>query len=358
MNSPGFPSSKLLAWYRRHKRDLPWRRTRDPYRIWVSEAMLQQTTVATVIPYYRRWLKRFPSMRRLAAASLPDVLKAWQGLGYYQRARNVHKAARLFCGRFEGRIPDDPHVLAEVPGFGPYTTAAVLSIAFDRPLTLIDANVRRVMARYLVLKDAQGKGADKAIQSCLDKALPRGEAGDFNQALMELGALVCRKENPLCPACPLKTRCGAWRQDLQDVIPGTPERQVEFIEAAAAVVERGDRVFLQQRGPKGLLAGLWEFPGGKIEKAETPEAALRRELREELGVSLPQAKLFMTVRHAYTRFRVRLHVYRCSADPLPGADRTHRWVPVGRLKEYPVPSATARIIEALTEKGASRIEDR
>jgi len=311
--------------------------------------MLQQTTVATVVPYYKRWLKRFPSMRRLAAASLHDVLKAWQGLGYYQRARNAHRAARLFCDRFQGRIPDDPLLLAEVPGFGPYTTAAVLSIAFGRPLTLIDANVRRVMARYLALKDSRGRDADRKIQGLLERALPKKEPGDFNQSLMELGALVCRKEGPLCPACPLKEGCRARRQDLQDVIPEGPLRQVEAIEAAAAVIMRGDAVFLQQRGPDGLLAGLWEFPGGKIKRGETPLKALRRELREELCVSTKEARPLMTVRHAYTRFRVRLHVFRCGVRPYPKADTTHRWVPKGRWGDYPVPSATARIIETLKD---------
>jgi len=309
--------------------------------------MLQQTTVVTVVPFYKRWLKRFPSMRRLAAASLEDVLKAWQGLGYYQRARNVHKAARLFCDRFGGRIPDDPVVLAEVPGFGPYTTAAVLSIAFGQPLTLIDANVRRVMARYLALEGARCAGADRKIGSLLDRALPKKDAGDFNQALMELGAMVCRKESPLCFGCPLKEKCLARRRGLQDVIPQTLARRVEAIEAVAAVVERRGSILLQQRGPKGLLAGLWEFPGGKVEEGEAPREALRRELREELSVSMKDARPLMVVRHAYTRFRVRLHVYRCGIDPTPKADTTHRWVSKGNLKDLPVPSATARIIEAL-----------
>lgn len=312
--------------------------------------MLQQTTVATVIPYYRRWLRRFPTMRRLAAASLRDVLKAWQGLGYYQRARNLHKAARLFCGRFRCRIPDDPAVLVQVPGFGPYTTAAVLSIAFGRPLTLVDANVRRVIARYLVLREARGTAADKAIQAFLEKALPERDAGDFNQALMELGALVCRSENPMCAACPLKPGCLAWRRGMQDVIPEMVRRKIEPLEAVAAVIERRDSILLQQRGPKGLLAGLWEFPGGKVERGETPLKALRRELREELSVSAKEARPLMTVRHAYTRFRVRLRVYRCRVQPLPKADKTHRWIPEDRLKDYPVPSATVRIIEAIREK--------
>ncbi len=309
--------------------------------------MLQQTTVATVIPYYRRWMRRFPAMKKLAAASLRDVLKAWQGLGYYQRARNVHGAARLFCGRFRCRIPDDPAVLAQVPGFGPYTVGAVLSIAFGRKRTIIDANVRRVTARYLAVKQARGTQADRVLEEFLQRALPDKDVGAFNQALMELGALVCRQENPLCPRCPLKKRCCAWRRGLQDVIPGAVARSIQAVEAVAAVISRGDAVFLQQRAPKGLLAGLWEFPGGKIERGETPLQALRRELREELSVVKKEARPLLTVRHAYTRFRVRLHVYRCRVQPLPKADKTHRWVPRSRLKEYPVPSATARIIEAL-----------
>ncbi len=309
--------------------------------------MLQQTTVATVTPYYRRWLRRFRTMRRLAAAPLSDVLKAWQGLGYYQRARNVHKAARIFCDRFRCRIPDDPAALAEVPGFGPYTVGAVLSIAYGRRMPIIDANVRRVIARFLAMKKARGGEADETIEKFLYGALPARSVGDFNQALMELGALVCRQEGPLCPRCPLKKRCRARRRGLQDVIPGTTVRRIVPIEAVAAVIERGGSILLQQRGPKGLLAGLWEFPGGKVEKGETPLRALRRELREELCVSTREARPILTVRHAYTRFRVRLHVYRCGVRPLPKADRTHRWVAKDRLRDYPVPSATARIIEKL-----------
>jgi len=286
-------------------------------------------------------------MRKLADASLSEVLKAWQGLGYYQRARNVHRAARIFCDRFGGRIPDDPAALSGVPGFGPYTTGAVLSIAFGRRVPIVDANVRRVIVRFLALKETRRSEADRIIETFLKRALSAKDVGDFNQALMELGALVCRSQNPLCVGCPLRKRCRAWRQGLQDVIPAAVLRQIQDIEAVAAVIVRRGCVFLQQRGPKGLLAGLWEFPGGKIERAETPLQALRRELCEELSVEVKKARPLMTVGHAYTRFRVRLHVYGCRVRPLPKADKTHHWVSWGRLKDYPVPSATARIIEEL-----------
>jgi A/G-specific adenine glycosylase len=344
----------LLTWYDKSKRDLPWRGTKNPYKIWVSEVMLQQTTVATVIAYYNRWVRLFPTVAALAAAPLSKVLKAWEGLGYYQRARNIHRAAQEICEKSDGIIPPDAQRLGSLPGFGPYTTHAVLSIAFDRRLTIVDANVRRVTMRLLAWRGSPSPKRDKEIVAFLDDLLPRKRVGDFNQALMELGALVCRSASPACRICPVRPHCEAYRQGLQDAIPEARPKRAEYIKAVCGVIEHRGRYFIQRRPPRGLLAGLWEFPGGKIEKGEGAEEALRRELKEELGVDLARSESLALIRHAYTKFRVFLRAYRCAVRPWPRADKDHRWVKRGEFRRYPMPSATVRIVEQLRPKERER----
>jgi A/G-specific adenine glycosylase len=339
---------RLIGWYRVRRRSLPWRRTRDPYKIWVSEIMLQQTTVPAVVPYYERWTKVFPDVQRLARAPLRRVLREWQGLGYYQRARNLHEAARRIVREHRGRIPDDAPTLRRLPGFGPYTTAAVLSLAYGQPLAVVDANVRRVLMRILGIRGAADPAVDRRLRPFLEAALPRTSPGDFNQAMMELGALVCRSRDPQCLACPVRSDCRAARQGVQEIIPTPKKLLVERIEVAVAVIERGGRVLLQERPAGGLLAGLWEFPGGKVEPGETTTAALRREVREELGVEIAGIRRLTTVRHAYTRFAATLHVYRCEiAGPGLAPDRRRRWVTLKEVRRYPLPSGSVKIVDFL-----------
>ncbi len=348
---PSFQHS-LLTWYRKNARPLPWRKTRDPYRIWISEVMLQQTTVNTVVPYYERWIREFPKIGDVARASLSRILKIWQGLGYYQRARNIHKSAKLISVKFKARIPLDAEVLRTLPGFGPYTTNAVLSIAFGQRLPIVDANVRRVAMRILALKGDDSARFDARILSFLKKILPSVQISDFNQALMELGALVCRPQEPFCLSCPVKVWCHAYKKGWQDVIPAPRQKIISDIQAVCAVIKHKDKFFLQKRPAKGLLAGLWEFPGGKIERNESPKKALVRELKEELGVSALKAKPWINIRHSYTRFRVSLHVWLCEVNPLPSLDALHRWVSPRDFNKFPMPSATARIVERLVKDPA------
>ncbi len=344
---------RLCRWYRRHARILPWRGEKDPYRIWVSEVMLQQTTVEAVVPYYETWMRRFPDVASLAGASEREVLKTWQGLGYYRRARNLHRSACLVCRDFSGRLPDDPDALGDLPGFGPYTTAAVLSIAFGRALPVIDANVRRVMMRVLGLSGRSGPVQDKQIRPVLDRMMPPRRAGDFNQALMEVGALVCRPTGPRCHSCPLRDACRAAALGRQETIPTPRSRRVETVDAVVAVIVSRGRYFLQRRPREGLLGGLWEFPGGKIEGGESEREALEREVREELGVDLAEAEYAFHVRHAYTRFRVRLSVWFCRLHDRPARNRSRKWLRLRDLDRYPMPAGTARIVERLKRGKAS-----
>jgi A/G-specific adenine glycosylase len=343
-------SNDLVNWYNKNKRDLPWRKTRDPYKIWVSEIMLQQTTVNTVKAFYERWITVFPTIHDLAKAPLQAVLKNWQGLGYYNRAKNMHKAALLIIDEHDGSIPRDPTVIRSLPGFGPYTTGSVLSIAYDIPLKIIDANVRRVVMRLLALPGVADTQQDAKINEFLVKVLPQKQVGDFNQALMELGALVCRSNAPLCITCPVMKYCLAYKQGKQEIIPQPKKKIIKEIHAVIAIIKKGERYFIQQRPAKGLLADLWEFPGGKIEAGETASQALARELKEELNVQLKSSKHLFHVKHFYTQFKVDLSVFLCALVKDPKIDSMHQWVSFKDFSKYPMPSGSAKIIEKLFDK--------
>ncbi len=311
--------------------------------------MLQQTTVAAVIPYYEKWLETFPDIQSLARAPLQKVLKAWQGLGYYARAKNFRAAARIVAAKYSGRLPRDREIVRRLPGFGPYTTAAVLSLAFGEPLPVIDANVRRVVMRLARIRGRAAAGKDAGIMSFILTVFPARRPDAFNQAMMELGALVCRSRSPQCLLCPVSAFCGAYAAGEQEIIPAPSKRAGRKIEAVVAIIKRNGQYLIQKRPSSGLLADLWEFPGGKREKGETLDAALAREVREELGVEVRKARPLVTVRHAYMEFRVMLHAFACDIAGEPKADpKRLRWVSLAGMRRYPVPSGTARILGALS----------
>jgi A/G-specific adenine glycosylase len=313
--------------------------------------MLQQTTVPAVIPYYERWLEAFPDVGSLARAPLRRVLRQWQGLGYYRRAENLHLAAKAIVREHRGRLPREEDVLRRLPGFGPYTTAAVLSLAFGKPMPLVDANVRRIVMRLLGIEGEAAPKLDATLLAFLRKVLPAARPGDFNQALMELGALVCRSRNPQCLVCPVRSSCRAAREGVQEIIPRPKKLSLEKLEVVVAVIERNGRFLVQQRPPGGLLAGLWEFPGGKVEPGESLTAALRREVREELGAEIRNVRRLTTVRHAYTRFQVTLHAFACDlagSSLRPGPPR--RWLTLSALRRYPLPSGSVKIVDFLAAR--------
>lgn len=340
-------AQNLNRWYRKSARKLPWRRTRDPYKIWVSEVMLQQTTVNAVIPYYQKWVKVLPTIESLAKAREAKVLKLWQGLGYYNRVKNLQKAARVILREHGGCLPGEREALVRLPGFGPYTTGAVLSIAFDKREPIIDANVRRVLMRVLALKGAADSKADKAIYAYLEKIMPHKNLRTFNQALMELGALVCLSKSPLCLSCPVKNICRAFQKGEQELIPEKKTRLLKEMPVVVGLIRQGRKYFVQKRSSKGPLADLWEFPGGKVEKGESLPKALKRELWEEIGVEVAAEKKRMLVKHFYTQFRVKLHVFDCTLRNLPQKDKTHRWVTLTEFKRLPMPTGTAKIVDKL-----------
>jgi A/G-specific adenine glycosylase len=313
--------------------------------------MLQQTTVPAVQPRYREWLRLFPDLRTLAQAPPQKVLKAWQGLGYYQRARNLHRAARLVMEKHEGTVPGSYDELIKLPGFGPYTTAAVLSIAFHQPYPALDANVRRVVMRLAGIRGSVQRARDQSILRYLRPLFPAESAGDFNQAMMELGALVCRPRNPRCLICPVQRFCRSFEKGIQEIIPAARERRQEKVEAVIGIFKEGRKYLIQKRPSTGLLAGLWEFPGGKRRQGERLDETLRREIREELGAEIEKENLLLSVNHSYTRFQVTLHAFSCRFGTPPRLRQdVHRWVSLRALERYPFPSGSAKIVRYLKER--------
>lgn len=343
-------SDKLISWYKENARDLPWRETRDPYKIWISEVMLQQTTVNAVIPHYERWIKNFPTIQSVAAASEEKVLKEWQGLGYYQRARNLQKSAKLISLNHEGRFPDCPEVLKKLPGFGPYTTGAVLSIAFDKKYPIIDANVRRVIMRQLALRGRADQAQDAKIHVFLRNTMPDKWICFFNQALMELGALICRNREPLCEQCPVCFSCQAFKLKLQDNIPEPRKVVIEKIEAVAAIIEHRGRYLIRKRPEKGLLAGLWEFPTLEVKKRELLKKALTRLCVAEFGGGFVPIASPIVINHSYTKFQIRLYAWECRLKTRLSLSKTYKWIPFSHFKKYPMPSGCVKILKELENR--------
>jgi A/G-specific adenine glycosylase len=334
-------ASLLLDWYQIYARKLPWRNTQDPYSVWVSEALLQQTRVETVIPYYQRWMQRFPDLHSLAKASLEEVLSAWEGLGYYSRARNLHKAARLVEAEYGGEIPEERQVLQRLPGVGRYTAAAIASIAFGADEAAVDGNIRRVLARVFNLQQpARSPEGDRRLWELAGAHLPEGRAGEYNQALMDLGSLICTPKDPNCPACPLESICEAWALGVQNERPvKNPKKKSPHYLVTAAVISRNGMVLIARRPAEGLLGGLWEFPGGKLEEGEDLTGCLQREIQEELGVKIEVGSLVGVYNHAYTHFRVTLHAYYCrllEGEPRPLEASEVRWAAPEELEVYPM----------------------
>jgi A/G-specific adenine glycosylase len=342
---------ELRSWYAQMGRDLPWRQTRDPYRIWISEIMLQQTQVKTVLPYYHRWLQTFPTLEALAAANLQQVLTPRQGLGYYARVRNLHRCAQEIVQQHGGIFPEDKKAVLALPGIGRTTAGGILSAAFNQPVAILDGNVKRVLARIIGLSVPPAK-ANKQLWQLSETLLDPQHPRDFNQAMMDLGATVCTPQNPSCLLCPWQKHCHAFKFNLQSEIPMSETRSPipHKLIGVAVIWNSRHEILIDQRKQDGLLGGLWEFPGGKIEPGETVAACIQREIREELGIEIEVGDHLITVDHAYSHFRVSLHVHHCrhvKGVPQPLECDRVRWVTLDELDQFPFPKANVKIIEAL-----------
>ncbi|MGD9084419.1 MAG: A/G-specific adenine glycosylase [Desulfobacterales bacterium] len=343
---------RLMKWYRVNQRDLPWRRSNNPYHIWVSEVMLQQTQVNTVLSYYRSFIKAFPSVKRLAAADSQSVLKIWEGMGYYARARNLHRAARAVMQEYGGKIPNSWTAFHGLPGVGDYIAAAVLSIAFDQPYAVVDGNVKRVLARlHKISAPVNQPQSNSTFKAAADKLLDVHRPGTFNQAIMELGALVCKPRNPSCDVCPLNKRCQAYQtQQVTDFPKRKKRAATPQYHIAVGVVFKNNRVLITQRKSEGLLGGLWEFPGGKIRDGESAEAACIREIKEEANLAVEIDHHLTQVKHAYTHFKIIMEVFCCkyvSGRVYLRGPVAFRWIRIDEYQKFPFPRANHKFIPML-----------
>lgn len=349
-SKPGFAPA-LTAWYHASHRDLPWRNTHDPYAIWLSEIMLQQTQVRTVIDYYHRFLDRYPTIADLAAAPLDDVLKQWEGLGYYARCRNLHKAAQAIVAHHGGRFPETLEAVQALPGIGQSTAGAILTFAFGQKHPLLDGNVKRVLSRIFDV-DADIQQTDVIRQLWQYSEALLSETDDpysYNQAIMELGATLCTPQNPRCLICPVQTFCQAFQQGAQHERPvKRASKTTPHFDIGIGVIWKDNKVFIQQRPAEGLLGGLWEFPGGKREPDESIEQTVLREIREELGLTVHLDEPIATVKHAYSHFRITLHAFHCTyleGEPEPTAAQAWRWAGAEELSAYAFPKANKTVLE-------------
>jgi A/G-specific adenine glycosylase len=352
--------SRLLAWFTRHGRDLPWRRSRDAYRIWVSEVMLQQTQVATVIPYFERFISTFPTLSDLAAAEEQEVLRLWEGLGYYRRARDLHAAARVLAAEQAGQVPDDPELLGRLPGVGRYTCNAVLSQAFDRRLPILEANSQRVLSRLFArTEDPRNGPARRWLWQAAEALLPARQVGAFNQALMELGSLICTPTAPRCPECPLAARCLARRLGQQeDIPPRTPAPVPIRVREVAIVIRQGERVLLVQRPATGRWAGLWEFPHTPVRDGEADDSAALRSAADLAGLQVQLGPELLTIRHTITRYQITLRCFEATWQAGSFASAFYAqgiWATPEELGGYPVSAPQRRLARALVESGRQRL---
>ncbi len=347
-------SRALMAWFRRSARKMDWRETEDPYRIWVSEVMLQQTRVDTVLPYYRRFLSSFPTAKALADAPLDRVLKAWEGLGYYSRARNLHRAARILRQEHGGRVPAEVEALLALPGVGKSTAGAIAAIAFRQDVPILDANVKRVLSRlHAVREDVRRPAVERVLWEYSRRMILPGRGRETALAMMDLGATVCRPRDPACHACPLARWCEARCRGWQAAVPRRPAKKtLPHQDVVIAVIgNREGKVLVDRRPDHGLLGGLWEFPGGKREPGQSLAGALSRKIREELGVRIEVQGKIGRIRHAYSHFRVTLHAYRCRmAGGRIRLSREWKWAGPGELAGLAFPRATRKLLQIIDSR--------
>jgi A/G-specific adenine glycosylase len=352
--------SPLLVWYNAQAAELPWRGA-SAYRVWLSEIMLQQTQIETVLPYYTRFVEMYPQIHDLAAASLDEVLKLWEGLGYYSRARNLHKTARIVADELQGEFPHTVAGLLQLPGIGRYTAGAIASIAFNQQAAVLDGNVIRVFSRLLDLADDVTETTVKnRLWTIAEQLVPEQQPGNYNQALMELGQKICTPRSPKCGICPINTYCRAYANGTQAERPVKKQRETtpHYDVAAGIIRDAQGRLLIAQRPLEGLLGGLWEFPGGKQEQGETLAECLKRELREELAIEVSVGEFFVKVQHAFTHFKITLHAFECHyegatppyTEPQTLQAANWAWVTEAELANYGFGKADREIIRALNER--------
>lgn len=335
---------------------MPWRGEPDPYKIWVSEIMLQQTRVDQATPYFQNFILEFPAVEDLAKAPQQKVLKAWEGLGYYSRARNLHAAAKTVVDKYNSQLPTTYDELIELKGIGPYTAAAISSIAFGRPNAVVDGNVIRVLSRYFgITEDVRSSAVRRDIQQHADSLIDPERPGDFNQALMELGSVVCTPSNPECTSCPIQSQCVAYNTAQTDSIPykSSKKKKPHHTIGVGIIEGEDDKVLIALRPNDAMLGGLWEFPGGKQKEGENIQQTIERELEEELNIEVHAYRELMSLKHHYSHFSITLHAWFCKivkGTPEPRASQEIQWVQIADLPQYPFPKANKILTDRLVKR--------
>jgi A/G-specific adenine glycosylase len=351
---------QLSLWFRETKRNLPWRQTYDPYHVWISEIMLQQTQMERGVQYFLRWIERFPIVEDVACASEDDILSYWEGLGYYARARNLHKAAKEVTKKFSGKVPSDYKTLLTLPGVGPYTAAAVASIAGNNDVAVVDANVNRIFARIFNIDEPiKNKGSQLKVHQIANALLPKGKARIFNQALMDFGGLVCTPKSPCCDVCVVQRLCVSYKLGLVAVRPllKPPKKSVLMLRHVAITIKDG-KIFMQKRASSAVWGGLWDFPSGEaiVEDIEKAEINFISEVRKNTGLAIIEEKLLVEVYHQYTHHKVTLRSSICRLDAETGPDPKNetdiggRWVTPIEMDSLPCPSGVRKIIKYLKKE--------
>lgn len=348
----------LIEWFNKNQRKLPWRKSKNPYHVWLAEVMLQQTQVKKVLDYYETFIEQFPDVATLAKSSLQQVLKAWEGMGYYARARNLHKAAQIVITENGGGIPENYNDFKKLPGAGEYITAAVLSQSFNAPFAVVDGNVKRVLSRlFLIDKPINSSSSKSIFKKYAELLLDRQQPGAFNQAMMELGATICRPQSPKCSVCSIQSFCAASKTNQQNNYPITvPSKATPQFHIAVGIIHKDGYILIIQRQPAGLLGGMWEFPGGRVSPGENIELACIRKIKEKVNLEVEINYLITQIKHAYTHFRILVDVFDCryrSGSIVLNAHNDYRWIIMEEIDFYPFHAANHKFIPLLKENCAS-----
>jgi len=343
---------KLLSWFKVHQRKLPWRNVKNPYHTWVAEVMLQQTRVKKVLDYYQKFIDQFPDVHSLAKANLQQILKAWEGMGYYARARNLHQAAQIVVAEKKGGIPKSYDEFKKLPGAGQYITAAVLSQAFNAPLAVVDGNVKRVISRLFLIDLPINLSSSRTIfQEQADMLLDHQQPGAFNQAMMELGAIVCHPKNPQCGACPINFLCNAFKTDQQNKYPVIiKSKPIPEFHIAVGIIHRNGQFLITQRQVDGLLGGMWEFPGGRVSQDESATEVCIRKIKEKINLNVEVDRFLTRIKHAYTHFKIMLDVFDCrfqSGTIVLNGPADYRWISASEIDDFPFHAAHHKLIPLL-----------
>ena len=344
----------LLNWFFKNQRTLPWRKTYTPYEVWISEIMMQQTQVERAVDHYKIWMQRFPNIDAITGSSENEILQYWEGLGYYSRAKNIYKCAQKLTREHNSRIPKNHQVLLKLPGIGPYTAGAIMSIGFNEEYPAVDANVMRVFSRLFNINSPIGDSRSRTvIQSKARHLIPMGNARYFNQAIMELGALICTPSRPQCKQCPVNSECVCFKLGITDERP-VPGKSCDIIniEMSCGILIKNGLLFIQKRPEHGVWANLWEFPGGRLEKGEQSEQGLIREFKEETEMDILIGNKITTIKHSFTRYRITLHCFFCTlatpiSEPTLHEASEYRWITPDKLSNFPFPSPHRKLINII-----------